>query len=396
MNLEKNIKLRHIKIFIFLILFSLSYFISVYAKEPGISDNLILLGQSCALSGPSEDLGKGMRTGLISAFEQSNINGGVNGRQVRLLSKDDYYEPGQAIKNTNDLIFTHDVFALIGEVGTPTSRVVVPIVEEANVPFIAPFTGARFLRTPFKKQVINIRAGYDEETQKLVTYLIEKKRFNKIACFYQNDSFGVAGLNGVKSALKKYGMELVALETYQRNTVAVMGGFLRIRKADPEAIIIVGSYQPCAEFIKLGKSKGMKDVTYCSLSFVGSNALKRTLRNSTENVIISQVFPSPFNKNLDVVNNYFDAMEKFHPEQELSYITFEGYIAGRFFIEVIKGIDKNLTRKKFIQHIEQTKTFNIGGIKLEFGSKDHQGLDDTYLTEIKNNKIVSLSEIQTE
>ncbi len=394
MNLKNIMRLFCINFFIFSIL-SIMLAFKAHATEPGVSDKFILLGQSCALSGPSEDLGIEMKAGLIAAFEQSNVNGGVKGRQIKLVSQDDYYEPGQAIKNTNDLIFNHKVFALIGEVGTPTSRVVVPIAEAQKVPFIAPFTGARFLRTPFKNNVINVRAGYDEETQKLVTYLIEEKKLNKIACFYQNDSYGLAGLNGVKSALEKHDIELIAAETYQRNTVAVMGGFLRIKKASPQAVILVGSYQPCAEFIKLGKAKGMEHVIFCNLSFVGSNALKRALRNATENVIISQVFPSPFDERLNIVRDYFNAMKQFHPDQELSYISFEGYVAGQFFLAVVKGMDTPLTRQNFIQYIERKKIFNLGGIALEFGSNDHQGLDHTFLTEIKDDKIVPLLETRT-
>ncbi len=360
------------------------------ASDSEITDNAIILGQSCALSGPSEDLGKEMRAGIISAFDQENIKGGIHGRQIKLISKDDYYEPGQAIKNTLDLIANEKVFALIGEVGTPTSRVVLPIIKKEKVPFIAPFTGARFLRSPISKEVINIRAGYDEETKKIITHLVKSKQFKRIACFYQDDSFGLAGLQGVKKALSSYQMELVAQETYQRNTVAVMGGFLRIQQSDPDAIILVGPYQPCAEFIKLGKTRGMEKVTYCALSFVGSNALKVALRNFTDNIIISQVMPSPFNQDLDIAKKYSDAMQHFYPELNLSYISFEGYIAGRFFIKIAKEIGKDLTREKFIDYIENKKTFNIDGLILTFGANDHQGLDDTYLTYIKTGKIVPI------
>ncbi len=367
---------------------------STLASDSGITDHAIILGQSCVLSGPSEDLGKEMRAGINSAFNQENIKGGIHGRQIKLISRDDYYEPGQAIKNTLDLIANENVFALIGEVGTPTSRVVLPIVKKEKIPFIAPFTGARFLRSPISKEVINIRAGYDEETKKIITYLVENKQFKRIACFYQDDSFGLAGLQGVKKALSTYQLKLVAQETYQRNTVAVMGGFLRIQESDPDAIVLVGPYQPCAEFIKLGKTRGMEKVTYCALSFVGSNALKVALRNFTDNIIISQVMPSPFSQDLNIAKNYGDAMQQFSPELNLSYISFEGYIAGRFFIKIAKEVGKELTREKFIAYIETKKRFDLDGLILTFGTNDHQGLDDTYLTTINGGKIVPINGMQ--
>ncbi len=390
MNLKNYDKICHIKLLFFIILCGLAGMTQGAHAEPGVFDSTITIGQSCALTGPSEDLGKKMNAGIVSALNQVNVNGGVHGRQIRLIVKDDFYEPGQAIKNTEALIFKDRVFALIGEVGTPTSRVVVPIVQKEKIPFIAPFTGARFLRSPIKKQVINIRAGYDEETQKVITYFVKEKKLTRIACFYQDDSYGYAGLDGVKTALMEYGLSPISTHSYQRNTVAVMGAFLRIRQSQPQAVVLVGSYQPCAEFIKLARARGMNRTVFATLSFSGAQSLIRALGDETDSIIISQVVPSPFNEDLKIVTNYMDAMRTFQPEHQISYISFEGYLAGRFFIEVLKGVRLPLTREKFIDYIEQKKQFNIDDIALTFGAEDHQGLDVTYLTRIQDGKIIPL------
>ncbi len=169
MNL-KNFYNLYQKIFFLLLIIGWSISPNItLANDSGVTDNAIILGQSCALSGPSEDLGKEMRAGIISALDQENIKGGIHGRQIKLISRDDYYEPGQAIKNTLDLISNENVFALIGEVGTPTSRVVLPIIKKEKIPFIAPFTGAEFLRSPINREVLNVRAGYNEETKKIIS-----------------------------------------------------------------------------------------------------------------------------------------------------------------------------------------------------------------------------------
>ena len=81
-----------------------------------------------------------MRQGILAAFNQANTAGGINGRRFDLISYDDGYEPERAIENTNRLIKGDQVFALIGEVGTPTSRAAQPIATAAQVPFIGPFT----------------------------------------------------------------------------------------------------------------------------------------------------------------------------------------------------------------------------------------------------------------
>lgn len=392
MNIKSLKKYRRLKLLFFLVFYGFVNIHNHSLAEPGITDTAILIGQSCVLSGQAEDLGKNIHRGIVSALEQVNASGGIHGRRIRLIVRDDFYEPGQAIRNTQDFIFKDKVFALIGQVGTPTSRAVVPIIQKHKVPFIAPFTGDKFLRTPLKRQVVNIRAGYDEETRKIISYFVEKKQFNRIACFYQDDSYGLAGLGGVVQALKKYGLELVAAESYRRNTLAVMGGFVRIREVRPQAVILVGSYQPCAEFIKLARAKGMAQAMFATLSFTGTSSLTRALRRETENIIFSQVLPSPFERNLKIVKNYSKAMREFQPEEPLSYISFEGYIAGRFFIEVIKGVGPSLNREKFISHIEKKRVFNIDDLILTFGPDDHQGLDNTYLTRVWDGTIIQMTD----
>jgi ABC-type branched-subunit amino acid transport system substrate-binding protein len=131
--------------------------------EQGVFDDRILFGQSAAFDGPAAALGLGMREGILASFNEANAAGGINGHRLELVSYDDGYEPERAIANTKRLI-SEGVFALVGEVGTPTSSAAQPIATEAGVPFIGPFTGAAFLRDPSLGNVINVRASYDLET----------------------------------------------------------------------------------------------------------------------------------------------------------------------------------------------------------------------------------------
>ena len=112
------------------------------SATPGVSPGAVMFGQSSALSGPAKALGEGMRLGITAAFEEVNRAGGVHGRHLRLATLDDRYEPEGAIANTNQLIHEKHVFALIGAVGTPTSKAAEPIATEAGVPYVGAFTGA--------------------------------------------------------------------------------------------------------------------------------------------------------------------------------------------------------------------------------------------------------------
>lgn len=342
----------------------------------------IILGQSCALSGPAKDLGIEMRAGLLASFGLINDNGGVKGREIHLISLDDGYEPDKAVRNTLKLITEDDVFLLIGEVGTPTSKAVVPIIEEYQIPFFAPFTGAELLRNPFRKYVINVRASYYQEMEQLADYLINQRHFSRISCFYQNDSYGYAGLKGIERALAKRGMQLVSKGTYERNTLAVMGGMKDIYRADPEVVVLVGAYPACAEFIKLSKTKINENLTFCNISFVGTESLKDALGAYGADVIISQVVPDPKDPSIPLIKEYMQSMRRYQHGAPLSFTSLEGYIAGRLFAKIADSVAGELTRESFILAMQTVGSFNLGGVLLSFGPEDHQGMDTIYLTTI--------------
>lgn len=359
--------------------------------EEGITDKKIILGQSCALSGPAEALGKSMRSGLMAYFSMINEAGGVNGRRIELISLDDGYEPKRAIENTRQLINVNNVFLLIGEVGTPTSKAVVPIAEESGVPFFGPFTGAEFLRNPYKRYVINVRGSYYQEMEKLAQYLVDEKGLSRIACFYQNDGYGQAGLSGIRIALKKRGIELITTSTYERNTIAVKGGLLKIRKAEPEAVLMVGAYKPCAEFIKLARKVGMEDTVFCNISFVGTDALRDELGADGEGCIISQVVRFPWDQSIPLVEEYTQAMKKYQPLATTGFVSLEGFMVAKLFCHVVGRIDGELTREDFIDAVDSTESFDLGGgVIVRFGPDDHQGMDEVFLTIIREGKITPL------
>ena len=204
-------------------------------EQPGVSDRSILFGQSAAFSGPVQELGRNMRLGMQAAFREVNEQGGVHGRRLELVSLDDGYEPEAAIDNTRQLIEGEQVFALIGAVGTPTSRAAVPIAEDAGVPYIAPFTGSSFLRDPKWHGVVNLRASYDQETEEIVARLTDDLGIERIAIMYQDDSFGREGFRGVRRALERRALSLVAVGVYPRNTKAVKTALLDLRSGRPQA-----------------------------------------------------------------------------------------------------------------------------------------------------------------
>ena len=356
----------------------------VVAPVPGVSDDEIRFGQSAAFSGPAGELGTNMRIGIEAAFAEANRAGGVHGRRLELVSFDDAYEPEAAIANTRRLIETEEVFALIGAVGTPTSRSATPVAAEHGVPYVAPFTGAAFLRDPKWENVINLRASYDQETEEMVERLTVDLGIERIAVMYQDDSFGRAGYRGARKALERRGMEPVSIGLYTRNTTAVKSGLLDLKQGEPEAVIIVGAYQPVASLIKWARQLDM-DAVFITLSFVGSNALAVELGDDGIGVFATQVMPFPTNDEVPVVASYLDALLEHDPDVEPGFVSIEGYVAGRLAIASIEACGRELDRACFLQGFNSLEAGGLDGFELVFGPNDNQGSDAVFLTVIDEN-----------
>lgn len=349
-------------------------------EDPGVFDNRVLFGQSAALSGPAEQLGNDMMLGIHAAFHEQNMAGGVHGRQLDLTTLDDSYEPDSAYANTRQLIQREGVFALIGEVGTPTSRSASPLADAEGVPFIAPFTGAEFLRDPGLETVINLRASYYQETEEMVERLTEDLGLTRVAVLYQNDSYGQAGLEGAREALARRGLAPVESWYYQRNTSAVKRAVMEIVESNPEAIIMIGAYSPVAKTITLVRQD--IDPLFMTVSFVGSNALAELLGPEGEGIYVTQVVPLPNDRDIPAVAAYHDALRNFDGNAVPGFVSLEGYLAGRLAIEGLQLCGRDLTRECFLSAIRDAGQINIDGMALQYGPGDNQGSDAVYMTVI--------------
>ena len=352
------------------------------AEEEGVTADTIWFGQAAALAGPSSALGQGMRHGILAAFEQVNAAGGIHGRKLKLISRDDGYDPDRSLYQTKRLLEQDKVFALIGAVGTPTAISTIPLSSAKNVPFIGPFTGAEFLRSPDIRNVINIRASYAAEAEAWIQHLTEDLHFSRIAIFYQDDSFGRDGLRGVKRALEKRGLELAAEGTFERNTRAVSSALRTIERTEPEAVVMVGTYGPCAEFIKLAHKRDFNP-TFVNISFVGANALARELGAEGNGVIVSQVVPFPWDTSLEVVRDYQAAEKAIDPTLTPDFVSLEGYLSGRLAAAALELIGPNPTRAALLQVVNDVGRFDIGGNIITFGDKTRDEPPKVFLTVIQ-------------
>jgi branched-chain amino acid transport system substrate-binding protein len=351
------------------------------APAPAVQAPLTL-GMSVALSGPSKELGRQMKLGVETALAVANEAGGVAGRKLELVALDDGYEPARTKEAMKELVEVKKVFAIVGNVGTPTAEVAVPYANEKKTLFFGAFTGAGLLRKdPPDRYVFNYRASYAEETATVVRWLVEVKKIRpaEIAVFAQQDSFGDAGFAGVAKALRNFGRapDEILRVGYKRNTLELqeaIDGILKNRKT-VKAIVTVAPYRPAAKFVEEIKRQ-LPDVIFSNVSFVGATAFADEMRQLggkfASGVIVTQVVP-PIDSNATSVIGYRNALQKYFPGEKPDFVSLEGYIVGSLFVEGLRRAGPNLATDRVIEALEGIHDLDLGiGTKLSFGPSEHQ------------------------
>jgi ABC-type branched-subunit amino acid transport system substrate-binding protein len=369
-----------------------------YFGAPGVSDTEIVLGSSLALSGHAGYLGTQTLRGAQACLRAVNESGGIHGRTIRIETRDDAYDPPRCLANTQQFIIGGDIFALFCYVGTPTTVKVLPMLEDGRTPLVGMFTGANALREPFNRYVVNVRASYYQETESAVAHLVNNLGLKRIAVFYQYDAYGFDGLVGTELALKRYELEPVARGSYTRGTLDVEEGLERIAASDAEAVVMVGTYSACAEFIRRSSAQGFDPIFY-NVSFVGAEELARRLAPlEGSRVVMSQVVPPLTGQadpggGEDVVTEYLDALGRYFPGEPPSFAGLEGFLNARILVEGLRRTGPEPTRERFLDAIESIRDLDLGrGTTVTFGPMDHQGMDYVSFTRLEGGRFRPLED----
>jgi branched-chain amino acid transport system substrate-binding protein len=353
--------------------------------EQGLSAGAVRIGMVNALSGPAAGLGLGIRAGATAYLERINAEGGIHGRRIELISRDDSYEPANTVAQTKALIEQEQVFTLFGYVGTPTSRAAVPIAQRHQIPYLFPFTGAEFLRTPVRKWVFNLRASYFNETEALAEFITGKLNSQRIALLMQDDSFGETVKSGLVGALHQRDRQIAAEARILRNSLEeVQQSVATLAAAKPDAIVFIGTYKQLAAAIGQARALGL-EADFLTVSFVGTEHLIVEAGELAEGVYISQVMPSPHDQALPLVNRYLQDIAL----EDVGYTSLEGYLAAATLVEALQASGPELTRQSFSAALQQLDT-DLGGFSVKFSASNHQGSNAVYLTRVEAGKTVPL------
>jgi branched-chain amino acid transport system substrate-binding protein len=367
----------------------------------GVTDSEIRFGISAPFTGPAKELGQNMKRGIEAAFNVANANGGVYGRQLRLVAADDGYEPTRTAVTMPQLYEKDQVFGLVGNVGTPTAVVALPYALDRKMLFFGAFTGAGLLRNdPPDRYVFNYRASYAEETAAVVNYLVKVRRLlpEQIAVFAQQDVYGDAGFAGVEKAIRSLrgGNESPILRlNYQRNTVDVDDAVAQLQQGNAQlqlkkrlpikAVIMVPAYRAAAKFIE--KTRDLyPDMIYTSVSFVGSTALAGELmllgKRYATGVIVTQVVPA-VDGHSSLVLDYKSALTKYFPGEAPDYVSLEGYVDATVLIAALQRNGPQFDTERLVGTLENLRDLDIGlGTPVTFSRSDHQGVHKVWGTQL--------------
>jgi branched-chain amino acid transport system substrate-binding protein len=356
----------------------------------------IILGMSTALTGNTANLGKDMQRGILAGMEHANRNGGVNGRKLRLVALDDGYEPARTAPNMRQLIEEDKVLAIIGNAGTPTAVVAVPVANDQKTLLFAAFSGGPILRNdPPDRYVINFRAGYAEETTAMIDALIDIAGLKPqdIAFFTQRDDYEDIGFLLGVTALQRHGLKdpgTILHVGYVGNTLAVEGAVADLLTADspPRAVVMTGAYAPCAKFIRLCTASGLNPI-FLNVSFVGGNSFVQALGKSDAHIIVTQVVPFPSDDSVPLVRAYQADLKAMDPSASAGFGDLEGYIAVRILTLALEKIKGPPTRETVVDALEGLGQFDIGlGYQLYLSRFEHEASHRVWPTVLDGDRLI--------
>jgi branched-chain amino acid transport system substrate-binding protein len=354
------------------------------AADP--AGDVIKIGMVNDQTGANKGSGRGMKVGVHAYFKAVNEKGGINGRKLDLVTLDDQMVTDKTVDGLLKLVEEQKVFAVVGSVGTSNCVASLPIVKEYKLPYINPRTGATELRTPVIREVIHIRASYQQEVDKIVDQLV-KEGAKRFAVFYQNDGLGTDILASTENAVKRHGLSVVSKGSFERRTVAVNAGLASILAGKPDAIIVGAVYAPGAEFIKLARQEGVK-AHLAACSFAGGSNLVKAVGPAAEGLIMTQVVPELGDLTLPITKECKEAIEKNPEEVGFNTVSMEGCMAAKSMVMALEKAGNPPTQAGFLNAYESMKDADMGGIKLSFTPGDHQGQDNVYLQIVQGSKLV--------
>jgi len=334
------------------------------AADEGLSGSHVTLGSSAALTGILAGAGLDQNTGISAAFAAINKAGGIHGRELRLVMKDDGYVPARTVENVKQMIEGNTAFALMSCIGTPNNAAIIPAIEQAGIPYVGPITGASSLRQPGQRNVFHVRASYTDEVTRVTQQLVAMG-LKDIAVVYLDNAFGKEVAKDAAAALQAAGLQAVAtvpVAVDGKNAAQVVDQVL----AAKPSVVFFGTTGTTSTALMLQLRTRMAGLPLVGLSVSVISSELSKLGAVSQGIALSQVFPDALSPKLESVRGYQAAMRAIGRE-DYGNTSFEGYVNAMVVAEGLRRAGRELTRDKLRQALAGLKQLNLGELSLGFG-----------------------------
>ncbi|CAB1057240.1 hypothetical protein D1BOALGB6SA_1979 [Olavius sp. associated proteobacterium Delta 1] len=368
---------------IFLLFFSITAGTVVQA-EVGVTDDSILVGCSNSFSGPLVYPGTQLvNNGLEGYFGYVNDRGGIHGRKIVTQYYDDGYKPQNAVGNTKRLVEQDNVFAIVSSQGTGPVMATVKYLTQNKVPLIFPFQGVPISG---QKTIFTSFTPYPNQSELVVTWLVKIKGFKRIGILYQDDKYGHTFRDPAKKTLAKFGLKLVAAESYKRGAKDLSAQVAKLHKANLDACLLVATPPPGAAFLKEAHKQGWKDTKIISSGPLTDEKYINLSGGVGEGIWGLSLWPDPVNSNDPAVVEYREIMEKYGKDRDKTPNRYSlyGYYYAKLFVAGLQRAGRNLTRESYIAALEGIKGWENGITPpVSFSATDHLAQNSGFMVEVQ-------------
>jgi ABC-type branched-subunit amino acid transport system substrate-binding protein len=368
---------------IILLIFSVVTGTAVYA-EVGVTDDSVFVGCSNSFSGPLVYPGTQLvNNGLEAYFGYVNDRGGIHGRKILTQYYDDGYKPQNAVANTKRLVERDNVFAIVSSQGTGPVMATVKYLTKNQVPLIFPFQGVPISG---QKTIFTSFTPYPNQSELVVTWLVKVKGFKRIGILYQDDKYGYTFRDPAKKTLAKFGLKLMAAESYKRGAKDLSAQVAKLSKANLDACLLVATPPPGAAFLKEAHKQGWKDTKIISSGPLTDEKYINLSGGVGEGIWGLSLWPDPVNSNDPAVVEYREIMEKYGKDRDKTPNRYSlyGYYYAKLFVAGLQRAGKDLTRESYIAALEGIKGWENGITPpVSFSATDHLAQNSGFMVEVQ-------------
>lgn len=342
---------------------------SSIVSEIGVTDSTITIGTWGPLTGPAALWGNVVR-GVDSYFHYVNENGGIHGRKVKVVFKDDGYQPSKTVAGVREMVEKDQVFAFVGGVGTAPCLAVKDYIVRNNVPWVSPASGATHWAYPPVDNIFSTYSLYFDESFTQVDHIVNTIGSKKVAMIYQNDDFGKSGLIGVKVALEKYGLELLEEVSTEVTDQDLASHVARLKESGAEVVIMQVLPRQGAIITGTAAVLGYAPQWVTNSTLSDASLMYKITEGRWEGVLFSGFFD--MNAEVDL-EGYQAALKAKYPEVPWTTFVASGYYFAEPMVKALQDVGPELTRKKFIAAMQNIQNFQGMGIAMNFGEGVRQG-----------------------